>query len=244
MKKTERKIMIVLTLTLAVLLAMSTFSFAETNTVDGGKYVFDGDTISTDGSGSISETISNMEPGDSVTINLTYTNDTDDTTDWYMKSDVIKTLEDSSTATGGGYTFILTNVGPGGQRTEIFNSDAVGGDDTEAGIGLHQAEDATEDWFFIQELKGKKSGNTELYVALEGESQANVYQGTDANIDITYAVEVQTEGEDIYRHVGTKTGDNTSILLPLVVFLTALLLLAIGIISYRKDRKGGARNEN
>ena len=99
MKKTERKIMIVLTLTLAVLLAMSTFSFAETNTVDGGKYVFDGDTISTDGSGSISETISNMEPGDSVTINLTYTNDTDDTTDWYMKSDVIKTLEDSSTAT-------------------------------------------------------------------------------------------------------------------------------------------------
>ena len=65
-----------------------------------------------------------------------------------------------------------------------------------------------------------------------------------ADIDITYAVEVQTEGEDIYRHVGTKTGDNTSILLPLVVFLTALLLLAIAIISYRKDRKGGARNEN
>lgn len=247
MKKTNGKIVLVLALAFAAMLAMSTFSYADTNTVNGGSYTFDGTDIVAEDAAGLSDIISGMEPGDSVTITLKYTNGYDGVTDWYMKNDVIKTLEESSDASGGGYTYILTNVSPGGGEQEIFNSDAVGGEQTEAGVGLHQAENATEEWFFIQELSKGESGKTVLYVALDGESQANAYQGTSANIDILYAVEKQDEGDTIYKHVkngSAKTGDDSSLLLPIMLLILALILMALTALSYLRDRKGGVNDEN
>ena len=138
-------------------------------------------------------------------------------------------------------------MSPGGGEQEIFNSDAVGGEQTEAGVGLHQAENATEEWFFIQELSKGESGKTVLYVALDGESQANAYQGTSANIDILYAVEKQDEGDTIYKHVkngSAKTGDDSSLLLPIMLLILALILMALTALSYLRDRKGGVNDEN
>ena len=45
MKKTNRKIVLVLALAFAAMLAMSTFSYADTNTVNGGSYTFNGTDI-------------------------------------------------------------------------------------------------------------------------------------------------------------------------------------------------------
>lgn len=246
MKKTR---LMTLLLALTMVLAMSQMAMAESYKAEGGSYKFNGkDIVATNGT-SITDQINTLvEPGDKVTINLTYTNGTDDTTDWYMENTVIDTLE-AAEAKNGGYTYILRNVGPDGTKTEIFNSDAVGGTDAPAGAGegLEQATKATEgkyanspDYFFIQTLEGGQSGTTQLEVALDGESQINSYQEKDAEIEFSYAVEKQGT-EDTYKHVRKKvyTGDMTNILLPVAAFLASLLLLILAVRNHRKDRKDG-----
>ncbi len=246
MKRTR---LMTLLLALTMVLAMSQMAMAESYKAKGGSYKFDGkDIVATNGT-SITDQINTLvEPGDTVTIDLTYTNGTDDTTEWYMENTVKDVLE-AEGAKDGGYTYILRNIGPDGKVTEIFNSDAVGGTNAPAGAGegLEQATNATEgkyanspDYFFIQTLAGGQSGTTQLEVSLDGESQINPYQGKDAEIEFSYAVEKQGT-EDTYKHIRKKinTGDMTNLLLPAAAFLASLLLLILAVRNHRKDRKDG-----
>lgn len=240
-----------LLLTLTMVLAMSQMALAETYKADGGTYRFNGKDIVATGGTSISDQIDTLvEPGDTVTIDLTYTNGTGDTTEWYLENTVIESLEEAD-AKNGGYTYILRNIGPDGAVNEIFNSD-VGGTGTtpaEAGEGLEQATNATKgkyanspDYFFIQTLEGEQSGTTQLVVSLDGESQVNTYQEKHAEIEFSYAVEVQGT-EDIYKHIRKtiNTGDTKNLILPAITFLAALILLILAVRSYRRDRKDGDR---
>ena len=235
-----------LLLALVMMLMMSQAAFAQDRTANGGDFVFDGDELSWDtSSGSIREALSGLQPGDTVKIKINYTNDSDKETDWYLRNEVLKTLEDASSAAGGGYSYKLTNHGKTGTM-EIFDSKAVGGSDAyePSGIakGLKAATDATEmeDFFYIDTLGAGDGGYTELVVGLDGESQANVYENTAAELQLEYAVEI-AEGEDVIKYVHRKvdTGDMTNIMLPVAVFAGALVLLVLAVLSYRKDRKDG-----
>ena len=241
--KSVRTIIITM-LALALALAMSCTVFAAS---PNGVYTFDGSDIKTTSGGDLSKPLSEMEPGDSVDIELHYVNDTDDRTEWYMKNSVIKTLEESSAASNGGYIYKLTNVGPDGSKTVIYNSEEVGGEDTHGGTGLEQATNGTEDWFFIQELEAGETGKTLLNVTLDGETQVNSYQDTDASLDIQYAVEkvgtkdkvvTETEKKTITKTV-PKTGDTTNLLPMAALFAAAVVLLLLAIWNHRRDRKDG-----
>lgn len=241
MKRTKT---VTLLLALTLVLAMSQMSFAHDYTADGGTFTFNGSDIVVNNEAALDETISSMvEPGDTIQITLVYKNDDSETTEWYMENQVLDTLEKNASMHGG-YSYKLSNVGPDGKTTEIFNSDAVGG--TKSPVagreGLRQATNATEDYFFIQELAPGQSGKTILEVGLDGESQVNSYENSDAKLRISYAVEKKDQGGTVYKHVkktGVRTGDDTNILLPAAVFLGGLLLLVIALISRRRDRKGG-----
>ena len=247
MKRTK---LFTLLLTLTMVLAMSQMVFADDYTAKGGTYTYNGTDIERTEGQAISEAVSQLEPGDTVKITLTYKNDTSDTTEWYMENTVLKTLEEEA-GMDGGYTYVLSNIGPDGKETTIFDTreGAIGGAEKKGGTGLEQATNATEgkinsqDYFFIQELKADESGQTVLTVGLDGESLANVYETRNASIQIGYAVEKLETGETVYKHVKRKsnidTGDTTDLIGPAAVFLGACLLLIIGIISYRKDRKEG-----
>ena len=243
--KKMRKITTIL-LTLVMMLMMSQAAFAQDRTANGGDFIFDGTDLSWDeSSGSIEEALSGLQPGDTVTIKISYKNDSDEKTDWYLRNEVLKTLEDASRAAGGGYSYKLTNHGKTGTM-DIFDSDAVGGSDRyePSGIakGLKAATDATEmeDFFYIDTLKANEGGYTELVVGLDGESQANVYENTAAELQLEYAVELE-ETEDVYKYIHKKvdTGDMTNLMIPAAVFTGALLLLVPTVLSYRKDRKDG-----
>lgn len=233
MKKMTR--IMTLLLALMTILVMSQAAFALDSTLEGGTYTYDGDEITTDNPGAIQEALSGMEPGDSVTINQTYVNESDNNTEWYLRNEVLDAFEKASEE--GGYTYILTSGG-----VEIFNSDQVGGADAPDASdekGLQLATDATGEWIHIDSLGPGESGETTLYVALDGESQANVYQSTDSVIELQYAVEDE-ELEDVIKHVpgkGVNTGDSTNMLLPIMVFLGAALLLVLALVSYRKDKR-------
>lgn len=234
------KITAIVLLSLLLTLGMSQAAFAQSNSANGGTYTYNGSKITDKAGKAIDEAIRGMEPGDDLTIKFTYSNKSDVTTYWYMENKVIETLEQTAKASkDGGYTYRLTNVGPDGSKTDIFNSDAVGGGQKPEGIkqGLKAATDATGDWFFIQELDAGQSGHTELYVALDGESQVNSYMKTKGQLQINYAVEDQPPGET--PPVGPKTGDNFALLPALAALTAAALAMLLAILSYRRDRKDG-----
>ena len=86
---------------------------AQSNTVDGNCY-FDGNQIVSDfDSGAVATAITDLQPGDDVTFTVKYTNEFEDSTDWYMSNKVLQTLEKANnakkvegtgTAENGGYT--------------------------------------------------------------------------------------------------------------------------------------------
>lgn len=245
---------ITLLLTLTVVIGMSQAVFAKPYEANGGQYTYrEGQkqieaSVTTD----IQDQIRGIEPGDSVTIKLDYTNKAKRATDWYMENEVLDTLEaTASNPMNGGYTYTLKNIGPDGKETVIFDSDQVGGGANGAGDGLDQATTATQadndqDYFFIQTLEPGETGHTELYVALDGESQINTYQEKNAEIEFRYAVEerendvIHEPGEDIIKKI-VKTGDETKWIAPAAVFIGAIVLLVLALVSRRKDRKDGDR---
>ena len=112
MKRTK---LFTLLLTLTMVLAMSQMVFADDYTAKGGTYTYNGTDIERTEGQAISEAVSQLEPGDTVKITLTYKNDTSDTTEWYMENTVLKTLEEEA-GMDGGYTYVLSNIGPDGKE--------------------------------------------------------------------------------------------------------------------------------
>lgn len=240
MKKMNR--ITTLLLALMTVLMMSQAAFAES--YDGGTFNFDGSSINNSKAASpIDEAIRSLEPGDSMTFTFTYKNSSADSTEWYLSNEVVETLEQSG-GENGGYTYQLINYGKKEGTVTIFSSEAVAGADSQnpdtADKGLKSATNATKDWLYIDTLASGQSGRTELTVALDGESQANSYQTTKGQLKIAYSVEKTATGETVYEHVkGVNTGDTTNLILPAAMFLAALLLLILAIMSYRRDRKDG-----
>ena len=96
---------------------------------------------------------SDLQPGDSASYTITVKNDSDEETDWWMSNEVIQSLEDSTEASGGAYTYILQYNGE-----DIYNNDTVGGEDTTGGEGLHKATNAMEEFFFLATLASGETG--------------------------------------------------------------------------------------
>ena len=69
----------------------------------------------------MAEEVSSIQPGDSIRLSIALKNSSSRATGWYMSNKVIETLEDdSSKASGGAYTYLLTYTDPQGadQDTE------------------------------------------------------------------------------------------------------------------------------
>ena len=141
-----------------------------------------------------------MQPGDYTDIAIDIKNDNENTVDWYMTNDVIKTLEDTREAdalSGGAYTYILTYKNNSGDEKTLFSSDMVSGDDVSpAGEGLHEATDALDEWFYLDTLAKDDGGVLTLRVALDGETQGNDYQDTLAELQMQFAVELRKTTEN------------------------------------------------
>ena len=237
--------LIICLLTLA--LAFSSVSAAD------GTVRFNGNKMTSDfNSDEIAKQFSELQPGNSVTVSVDFRNDSKISTDWYMLNDVIDTLEElnQERSTGGkdpkngAYTYTLTYTSQGeGIPEVIFSNDSVGGDtkDTVPLKGLHQATDATGDYFFLTTLKPGQGGKVSLSIKLDGETDNNSYMDTDAKVKISFAVEkTGSKGE---RTNNPKTGDSFNFL-PLIALVAALILLAIVFFMGRDREEEEADNEN
>ena len=212
------------------------------------------------GSDAADEVLQNLQPGDSIHLQVALDNQSGKSSDWYMKNEVIESLEDNSIAAGGAYTYILTYVDPDGNETVIYSNDRVGGENDSAARsvaeeGLHQATNTLDkEHFFLDRLKDGQKGTVHLTVALDGETQGNDYQKTLAKLRMDFAAEVvkTTTRKDVTtvkqdkeivqeRLVSVRTGDTTPIvLISTIALLSGVILMVIAMkqMNDRRQRRG------
>ena len=199
--------------------------------------------------GSFNDVISGMQPGDNVIITLTLRHENSDAANWYMTNRVLNSLEDSSQASGGAYTYILTYHGKSGD-TVLYSSDTVGGEGESAGgEGLHEATNALGDYFFLEALTKGDSTSITLEIALDGETQGNGYQDTLADLSMNFAVEPldSPTPSETPREPGVpqqptlqlvKTGDESiPVILLILMAIVGVVLMGLSIYSMRLNRR-------
>ncbi len=237
----KQHIIVVMMLTLGLLLGLPAFASAESTTVNGHCHFNGNDIVSDFDSDIIADSIRGLEPGDDVTFKVEFKNSYKTTTSWYMKNEVLTTLEESFDRTeNGGYTYKLVHIRPNGTRQVLFDNSEVGGEAKVAGMeGLHQATNATDEWFFIQKLAQGQKAYTELYVKFDGESEVNDYMDTYGKLKVAYAVELDKAGAKKKTTDSAKTGDTMNLMWPMLLMTAALLTAILTLLSRKKDRKEG-----
>ena len=98
-------------------------------------------------SGKMSDEVNAMQPGDSVELTVTIKNVFDGQADWYMKNEVLESLEDAGDAAGGAYDYLLTYTDISGRTTTLYSSEKFGGEGRIGGVGLHGATTTLKDYF-------------------------------------------------------------------------------------------------
>lgn len=161
---------------------------------DGWAARFTGDKIESNFSNTeLAEDVSGLQPGDSITINVAVENGADQAASFYLTNEVLSSLEDSrDSAAGGAYGYRLTYTGPGTEAggTDLYNSDTVGGENTDSGEGLHKAATGLGEYIYLDSLEPGQKGNVSLTVSLDGETQGNGYQNTFADLQLRFAAEL------------------------------------------------------
>lgn len=199
----------------------------------------------------IATMVSGVQPGDTVTFTVNLSNKNKETTDWYMTNKVLESLEKyNNDASGGAYTYRLVYIS-GTEENVLFDSSQVGGETVSgAGQGLSEATHSLEGWFFLDTLSTGQSGRVELTVGLDGETEVNTYQNTQAALQLNFAVEVRpgvtevdetittTEDSTFRQTTIVKTGDETN-LLPfyIAMMISGILVLVLAFYSMRQGKK-------
>lgn len=213
--------------------------------------------------GGINDTISAMQPGDTVVIDVDLKNNNGALAHWYIKNEIAQSMRDKD-AQGGAYTYKLSYIDPVGKSTVLYDSFVSG---SEGLRGVDSMLSGESDYFYLGEIASGKSGKIQLTVALDGETLGNAYQGQIAKLNLGFAVEPQPQGATQHRTVRRqvvndevvyvtedgvplagngliKTGDETD-LFPYVLAacLSGVLLLVVvffGLKDRKKEEEGGA----
>lgn len=188
--------------------------------------------------------VPDLQPGDWTTFECSVRNDNAATTDWYMTNSTINSLEEMagrSLTAGGGYEYSLTWYPDAGDPKVLYDSSDVGGENSTGTDreGLNEATAGLEEYFYFDTLRPGQGGKVVLYMAMDGESQGNIYQDTKAEVMMNFAVQLVSspENPNVPKTV-VKTADNTN-LLPyyIVMGVSGLLFLILAVDSLRRRRK-------
>ena len=210
----------------------------------GWQVTFDGKKMENNfTTGGMSDEIGAMQPGDSVELTITLKNVFDGQADWYMKNQVLQSLEDAGDAAGGAYDYLLTYTDTKGETTTLYSSEKFGGDGRINGVGLHGATKTLDDYFYLDRMGKGDFGVVKLKVALDGETLVNDYQNTLARLQMDFATELISSGGGSRNKI-IKTGDEADIMRNIIImFASGLVLLIGGILLLRRQQEEEAPAE-
>lgn len=250
---------------LCLIFSISAAAYAESKETTIGTVWFnaDGKTMSNDFQKNLTDTtvesqlikrMKEMQPGDKVKFVINLRNDYSKSTNWYMTSKIVSSLEEG-TARDGAYTYRLWyKNNTSGKETEIFNSNRVGGDSSSGLMEINKAlkEDYDkngEKYFYLDNLSRGQGGQIFLNIELDGETQGNAYQDRLADLKMNFAVQVAeqsgTTTSTTSSRSAPKTGDEHN-LLPyyIAMIISGLLFLYFALDSYtdRLYKKGRGKS--
>ena len=215
------------TAVLCFLLASSVSVWAEDRQgASGWQVTFDGKKMESNfTSADMSNEAGAMQPGDSVELTVTIKNTFDGQADWYMKNEVLESLEDAGDAAGGAYDYLLTYTDIKGQTTTLYSSEKFGGDGKIGGVGLHGATNSLQNYFYLDRMGNGESGVvTELVSGQTAGGDESTTPGDPSGL--------RTDRNAV------KTGDETKIMRYVVLmFGSGLILLAGGIFLLRRQQE-------
>ena len=221
-----KKIILCLSLMVLVLSSFTLNVYADDETQEYTVYYKDGAISSDDFSESTIGTIlDSLEPGDSVTINITLKNASSRSVDWYMKN-----TSSNFDANNGIFTYRLSYG-----STDLYNSTTVGG---EEGQGIEGAtDDFADEWFELGIQKPGESSVVTMYLALDGETLDYEYEIDSGSLTAEFELEEIPEAHNVVEH-HTRivyipyTGDTINLNFYIIMEFAALILLAIVVFAY------------
>lgn len=209
----------------------------------GWQVSFDGSKITNNFSKSdMDDEIYAMEPGDSVELTISLKNSFNGQADWYMRNQMLETLEKSAEIAGGAYDYLLTYKDASGATTTLYSSEKFGGEGRYNGVGLKGATTTLDEYFYLDRLGKEDTGVVKLKVALDGETLVNSYQSTLAVLQMDFATELVKSGTSTQipgrnREI-IKTGDQSQIMLYILLALgSGLLLLMLAFLRMRREKE-------
>lgn len=214
--------------------ALSAPALADDYTAEEWSVVFNGEKLEENYPSSV-ELADNMQPGDSLTQVIHLKNNGSAAANWYITNEVLESLEDNSAASGGAYTYVLAYNDGTGTR-DLYNSSAVGGDGSDLGLG--GATQGLEDYVMLGELPAGSSGTVSLTIGLDGMSQINSYQNTNASVRVNFAVEEVRDAANTTIVRSVKTGDWMKTMpFILLTAMSGLVLLGFAVVCLRKSKE-------
>ena len=200
MKKLHLNTVLALMVMTAGFAFAGTTAHAETLKVDPWDVTYTGSSMKSNYDPS-KATISSTMPGDTIQYSVNYVNGSGSDATFYMSSDVVKTLEEGSEATGGAYSYKITYTG---SDQPLFDSETIGGDESVSDIiGLNQVNGNQGSYFSLGSVPAGESGTVTVTVTLDGNSQTNKYMSTLAELEIKFGAEptdTAHKGDSVERH--------------------------------------------
>lgn len=203
----------------------------------GWQVAFDGKKMKSNfNSSKINDEVIALQPGDSVELTIKLKNNYKSEVDWYMKNEVLETLEDAGEASGGAYDYLLTYTDKDKKTTTLYSSEKFGGDGRINGEGLRGATKTLDNYFYLDRMKKSDTGVVKLKVALDGETLVNDYQNTIARLQMDFATELAGNGTGNggngsgNRREVIKTGDQTQMMLFVLLTLGAGLVFLLAVL--------------
>ncbi len=254
---------------LVCLAAVCIFSFGMTTTALADtipvqtSVSYDGKTLSNEQT-DLTDIMKNVQPGDTASISVDLYNNASNMTYFYLTTGIIESLEDSSDASDGAYTFSLVYQSADGNETVLYNNDTVGGENSENGVGLNQVKITDEDsYVYLDGISAGGKGKILLNITLDGNTQDNSYMNALAKLKLRFAVENAPGDSTVYEDrytpgevvtvknpdtivtileelvpLAPKTGD---VMLPMVISMAAfaggLVFLIWAVVLMKKKRK-------
>lgn len=194
-----------------------------------------------------------LEPGDSLTLEVTLKHSEQTSADWYISNEVVKSLEDPKDENGrsinpnirSAYTYTLTYIPPKNSNKKnvvLYDSDAIGGENTDDGLRNATTMLDDEEMIYLDTLSKGDTAKVTLKVVFDGETEGNIYFDTSAKLKMKFGVEVPESKTTTNRKV-VKTGDDTN-LVPFYVAMaiSGVALLGLGIASIRARKRSDSQN--
>lgn len=183
--------------------------------------------------------LSDVQPGDALRAQFSLKNSSGQTIDWYMFNN--STAFESNVAKDAAYEYELaydhfTN-GP-----KIYSNNSVGGIvENNIPQGITEATDSLKDYFMLHE--GFASGGDGLVtykLLIDGVSSEFVYQGSDASLNVRFAVVLPQKPENKHEEkiiYIPYTGDSINMNVYIIAEILSLIFLAVVLYMYYRYLK-------